>query len=245
MNDLFEGHSIEPLARFGFTHSFWSINIDIIYYTWIALGILFALAFLFQYSLKKKKPLVSFSFISYVSMFRDLCFQSLGHHSMLFCSFILTIFTFILFCNMASLLPFIEEPTSDINTTFALGITSFLFIQFNSIRLRGLWGYVKEFCSPFVFMAPLNIVGELASVLSMSMRLFGNIFGGMIISKLWLSAIGGRIALEIVGVFIGLNILIMLAFGIFESVIQAFVFSILSLTYLSLAVHTEHEGEAQ
>jgi F-type H+-transporting ATPase subunit a len=90
-------------------------------------------------------------------------------------------------------------------------------------------------------MLPLHVVGLLATIISVSFRLFGNIFGGVIISELYLKTIGGHPLWEILGIMTGFNIIIVLFFTVFEGLIQAFVFSMLSLTYLSLAVaHKEH-----
>jgi F-type H+-transporting ATPase subunit a len=74
----------------------------------------------------------------------------------------------------------------------------------------------------------------------MSFRLFGNIFGGATISNIYFGAIKGSFVLETLGLFSGINIIITLFFGLFEGFLQAFVFTMLSLTYLSIAMaHAE------
>ena len=128
----------------------------------------------------------------------------------------------------------LDEPTRDLNTTLALGIISFIYIQSVTIKTRGIGSYVKDFFQPFFVMLPLNVVGKLSSIISISFRLFGNIFGGAIITKLYFSTIRGSIILELLGILSGANFLIVAFFTLFEGLLQAFVFAMLTLTYLSI-----------
>ena len=153
--------------------------------------------------------------------------------------FITTLFCSILACNLISIIPFIHEPTTDLNTTLALGLAAFIYTQAAAIQKLGMRGYIKSYFSPFFLMFPLNVVGKLSSVVSISFRLFGNIFGGSIISSIYFGAIQGNIVLEIIGLMTGINILISVFFGIFEGFLQAFVFAMLALTYLSIALQEE------
>jgi F-type H+-transporting ATPase subunit a len=134
-----------------------------------------------------------------------------------------------------------EEPTKDISTTLALGIISFIYVQTYTIKTQGFREYIKEFLVPFFLMAPLHIIGKLATIVSISFRLFGNIFGGSIISKLYLNLLQKSIFLELAGIVTGLNLLVISFFGIFEAFLQAFVFTMLTLTYLALG--SQHDEE--
>lgn len=178
-----------------------------------------------------------------VDNFRVLTIQSLGRFMYGHFMFITALFIFILTCNIISIIPWLEhEPTSDINTTLSLGIISFFYTQINGIREHGFFGYLKEYIEPAFVMAPIHVIGKLASIVSISCRLFGNIFGGSIIMKLYFGSISQSVIMQIVGLAIGLNFLIIFFFGLFEGFLQAFVFTMLSLTYLSLAVaHEETE----
>lgn len=94
-------------------------------------------------------------------------------------------------------------------------------------------------------MLPLNLIGKFATIISMSFRLFGNIFGGATIASIYFRLIYGSPAWEAIGSFSGINLIIMLFFGLFEGLIQAFVFAMLSLTYLATAIahdDTEQQG---
>lgn len=220
-------------------HPFFAIQKDTIIATWITLGIITVLLLVARYLLSRKGSLGHFMVINTVQFFVDLVQQSLPNFSFDHFVFITTAFCFVLMCNVVSIVPYMHEPTTDLNTTLALGITAFLYTQWAAIRSLGLWHYIKGYFSPFFIMLPLNIVGKLATVVSISFRLFGNIFGGSIISTFYFQAIQGTFILEMLGLLSGMNLLMMLFFGIFEGCLQAFVFSMLSLTYLSLAIQGE------
>jgi F-type H+-transporting ATPase subunit a len=224
---------------FGTSHRFFYITKSTVMYTWITLFLLAIILFIGRYCLIKKESIGRFITISFVQFFIDLINQTLPTFSFGHFTFITTTFCFVLACNVISIIPWMEEPTTDLNTTLALGLTAFFYTQWASIRTIGLWHYIKEYFSPFFVMFPLHVVGKLATIISISFRLFGNIFGGSIISSIWFSSIKGNFVLEIVGLATGINLLIVSFFGIFEGFLQAFVFGMLSLTYLSLALQQE------
>ena len=179
-----------------------------------------------------------------IKSFMDLCTQTLGNkfHYGHF-SFITALFIFILYCNIIGVVPFFEEPTSDLNTTLALGITSFIYITFYAIKKHGFKNYIGEYFEPFFLMFPLNVVGKLASIISISFRLFGNLLGGAVITKILTSSVGYLPSswlfmwIPIIGAQVSIGAY--LFFGIFEGFIQAFVFAMLSLTYLSTEIAQE------
>ncbi len=219
-------------------HPFLRINKSTIIYTWITLGLIALLLILCRYFLRKKHSVGRFLTLSFVQFFIDLIGQtstfSFGNFV-----FITTTFCFVLACNIVSVIPWMEEPTTDLNTTLALGLVSFFYTQIAAIKVHGLWNYLKGFFSPVFLMFPLNVIGKLGAVVSISFRLFGNIFGGSIISTIYFSAIKGKLFWEILGLATGVNLLIVLFFGVFEGCLQAFVFAMLSQTYLSIAISQE------
>ena len=224
---------------FGVDHPFLRINKATIIYTWITLDIITLFLVAGRSFLSRKKGVGTFIILKFISFFVDLIKQSLPVFSMRHFVFITTTFCFVFACNAVALIPWMEEPTIDLNTTLAFGLIAFLYAQWTSITTGGLWAYIKGYFSPFFIMFPLNVVGRLATIVSISFRLFGNIFGGSIISGIYLHAIQGHFLWEIVGIISGMNILITLFFGLFEGFLQAFVFGMLSLTYLSLALQGE------
>jgi F-type H+-transporting ATPase subunit a len=210
-----------------------NVNSEIVMHTWIIM-ILLALALACVNFLLQHTTIGRFILLRFVSFFIDLTKQSLGSFVFSHCVFAASLFIFIALCNTASIIPWLDEPTRDLNTALALGIISFIYVQSTMIKTRGIRSYVKDFFQPFFVMLPLNIVGKLSSIVSISFRLFGNIFGGAIITKLYFSAIRGSIILELLGIASGMNFLIVAFFTLFEGLLQAFVFAMLTLTYLSI-----------
>lgn len=243
--DFLSARHWHPFAAWGYTSPYLLINLETVLYTWYVLLALFLILFPLRYILKHKRSVVRFIALSYVKNFIDLIQQALGPlTSFQHISFVISLFTFILICNLAPLIPGLTEPTKDINTTLALGIISFLYTHGNSLYTHGIVEYLKEYMRPFFVMFPLHVAGQLATVVSLALRLFGNIFGGFTISHLWSSMIQQSLIAQLAGLFTGINLLIVGFFVIFEGFLQAFVFSILSLTYLSLALSPEgHDTE--
>jgi len=173
-----------------------------------------------------------------VETFRGLCEQTMGARGRRYVPFIGTMFLFLWSCNMMGLVPFpglrlgglripeFEEPTRNIATPAAMGLLMFLVAHGSGIRVKGAWGYLKGYFQPIFIMAPLNLVGKFAALISISVRLFGNIFGGSVILLL----ISGYAAYILVPV--GLKFF----FGIFVGSVQAFVFTMLTLTYIAVEV---------
>lgn len=126
------------------------------------------------------------------------------------------------------ILPSAEEPTGNVSTTLALALLFVLLIGHGStIRYRGVWGYIKDYFSPGgaigLVMFPLNVIGKIAENISISFRLFGNIFGGAVI----LSVVTGLIH------YLVMPPLLYAFFGVFVGTVQAFVFTMLSMTYIA------------
>jgi F-type H+-transporting ATPase subunit a len=224
---------------FNSQHPFFTVSAHTVTNTWIVLGMILLLALATRWVLAQN-GIPRYLYLSFTRFFLDLYNQSFTSFSMTHFSFIASLFVFIFLCNIISVIPWTEEPTTDLNTTLALGIIAFIYTQIAGIKAEGLWSYIKSYFSPFFIMMPLNVVGKLASIVSISFRLFGNIFGGAIISKLWIQkAISGSLLLELFGILSGINLGLTLFFGVFEGFLQAFVFTMLTLTYLSLAVQGE------
>ena len=139
---------------------------------------------------------------------------------------ICSLFMFVLLANWLGIIPKFSEPTKDLNTPLGLGIMGFLIAHHSGIKTKGFKAYVKEYFEPIFFMAPLNVIGEVAKVVSISFRLFGNIMGGAIII-LVVSHLIYSVALPPV---------LICFFSLFIGTIQAFVFTMLTLVYISVQV---------
>ncbi len=251
-----------PFKHIGIIHSALGINVPTILNTWAALaalGVAIGVAryFLRYHSTREDAPDLSthayatYIIKAYIKSFMNLVEQTAGTFVYRYFIFIASLFTFILFCNWIALLPFAEEPTQDINTTLALGLTAFFYIQKEVIRLRGLATYLKEYFLSVETFFPLNIIvglaafplkvlEEVSSVVSLSFRLFGNIFGGATIISLFHEMLNNSLLYHTAATVSGLHIVLALFFVLFEGGLQAFVFSILTLTNITMA--TSEEG---
>jgi F-type H+-transporting ATPase subunit a len=137
---------------------------------------------------------------------------------------ICALFIFLLISNWLGILPHLEEPTRDLNTPLSLGILGFVIAHYVGIKEKGFKVYIKSYFDPVFFLMPLNVIGELAKIVSISFRLFGNIMGGAIII-LVVSYLTFSILLPpFLNVF----------FGLFVGTIQAFVFTMLTVVYISV-----------
>ena len=145
-----------------------------------------------------------------------------GKYFPLICS----LFMFLLLSNWLGIIPRLHEPTKDLNTPLGLGIMGFFIAHYSGIKAKGFKNYAKEYCEPIFFMIPLNIISELAKVISISFRLFGNIMGGAIIIL-----VVSHLVYSLV-----LPPLLICFFGLFIGTIQAFVFTMLTLVYISVQV---------
>ncbi len=140
------------------------------------------------------------------------------------------VFLFILLANYSGLFG-LRQPTADLAVTGALAMMSFVLIHFRGIRMQKR-GYIKEYFSPHPVFFPINLVGEISKPVSLAFRLFGNILGGVIIMGLIYGML--PLALRIV-----LPDLLHAYFDVFAGSLQAFIFTILSMTFIAQKSTTE------
>lgn len=161
----------------------------------------------------------------------------IGHGSSKYTPLLCTFFLYIFACNIIGLVPGFTPPTSDFDITLALGTVSFLAFNYYGLRAQGI-GYLKHFAGPIwwlaVLMIPLEVIGTLVRPFSLGLRLFGNLFGDHLVLEIFteLTKVAVPVAFYMLGTLV--------------SVIQAFVFTLLSMIYVALAVahHEEGHGEA-
>ncbi|MBN2794353.1 MAG: F0F1 ATP synthase subunit A [Clostridia bacterium] len=143
-----------------------------------------------------------------------------------FAPYVGTILLLIAFSNISGLLG-LRPPTADLSTTLGLALMTFVIIHFTGIKSKGIGGYLKGFLDPMPFLLPLNIMGELATPISLSFRLFGNIVGGLIIMTLVYNALGSLAVL--------VPAVLHAYFDLFAGLLQSFIFAMLTMVFVSLA----------
>ncbi len=162
------------------------------------------------------------------SLLEDVIGHGMGRP---FLPFIGALAVFIFVCNIFGLFFFLQPPTANPSTTFALSITAFLFYNVVGIRKQGLFRYLKHFAGPVVFLAPImvpiEVISHLARVLSLALRLFGNIFGEHTATGLFMALVPFVVPWP------------MMALGIFGALLQAFIFIMLTMAYIQGAVAVE------
>ena len=151
------------------------------------------------------------------------------------------IFLYIFVSNMLGVLPGFSPPTDHVNTNLGMALTVFLVYNISGIRRQGLGPYLKHLMGPVLLLAPLmflvEAIGHIVRPLSLSIRLYGNMFGDHLVLDIFMNRLP-----ELVGAVMGWVLpVIFLGLGIFVSLIQAFVFSLLSVLYIALAV--EHSDD--
>ena len=204
-----------------------AFNTETILMTWVVIAFLV----LFGFLATRKIAFVPnpFQVVGelFVSTFYDLTKDALDEKmAKKYFPLICSLFMFLLVSNWLGIIPKLSEPTKDLNTPLGLGVMGFIIAHFAGIKAKGFKEYSKEYFQPMFFMAPLNIIGELAKVVSISFRLFGNIIGGAIIILVVSHLIYSLV----------LPPLLICFFSLFIGTIQAFVFTMLTLVYISVQV---------
>ncbi len=204
-----------------------AFNLEVILMTWIVIGILL----FFGYAASRKRALlpgpVQVLGELFVSTLYQLTEDALDKEmAKKYGPLTIALFLFLLLSNWIGLIPHLEEPTKDLNTPLSLGLMGFCIAHYAGIRSKGLKQYLKEYCEPIFFMAPLNIIGEFAKIISISFRLFGNIMGGSIII----------LVVSYLTYSIVLPPFLYAFFGLFVGTVQAFVFTMLTVVYISVQV---------
>lgn len=156
----------------------------------------------------------------------------IGHGFQRFQAFATCIFLFVLVCNLLGLIPGLKSPTQAVVVPFGLAVTTFLYYNFHGVRVQGPIGYLKHFAGPVWWIAwllfPIEIISHVARMMSLTIRLWANMFAGDLVTLVFFSLI----PIGIPAIFLGMHL------GV--SVIQAFVFMLLAMIYLGQAVAHEH-----
>lgn len=205
-------------------------------FSWVATLVILVLAVLARKSLSLVPRGVQNLVEVIMEFFLDLVDTNIGHLGRKFFPFIATIGIYILVCNLLGLIPGFEAPTSNLNTNAALALPVFFATHIYGIKEHG-FGYIKHFVGPMrslpalplmILMFVIEVIGHIARPLTLSVRLFGNM-----VAKHKIIVILGLLSPAVVPTAI-------LGLGVLVSVIQAFVFVLLTTLYLAGSVEHAH-----
>ncbi len=201
-------------------------------YSWFAILLLIIFAVLATRSIALVPAGGQNFFEIVISGMEEFMVDITGEEGRKFFPFVATIFIYIAFCNLMGLVPGFYPPTASINTTVACAIPVFLFTHFIGIKYHGI-KYIKHFLGPVWWLIPIilpiEIIGHLARVMSLSFRLFGNITGHELVLAILFMLAGAFFAP-----------LPIMAMGVFVAFVQAFVFFLLSIMYFAGSMDEAH-----
>lgn len=145
-------------------------------------------------------------------------------------AFVGSIFLFIAIANLLTIIPGYRPPTGSLSTTAALAICVFLAVPLYGIQRQGLLDYLKQYTRPSLFMLPFNLIGEVSRTIALAVRLFGNMMSGTVVVAVLISITPFLfpIVLQLLGLLTGM--------------IQAYIFAILAMVYISSAL-VAHKGK--
>ena len=216
-----------------------SINLDVVWSSIIAAVIVLAVGFAVRARVTKGVPgKLQLAYETIVEQIRDVTDSAIGPKGRKFVPLALMLFLFILICNWIEVLPntgteWLPAPTGDVNLPLAMALLVIVWVHIESIKARGMRGYLSHYAQPYKALIPINVIEEITKPITLTFRLFGNIFSGglmvLVMVKLlpWPGALVGQLVWKPFDMAIGL--------------IQAFIFALLTILYFGMAMrHDEH-----
>jgi F-type H+-transporting ATPase subunit a len=201
-------------------------------YSWVVMAMMIIAGALMAKTIRMVPAMPQNVLETIISNIEEFTVQTAGEEGRFFFPLAATLFLYILISNLTGLVPGFYPPTAELPTTLGLALIVFFFTHYVGVRKAGM-SYFKHFLGPIWWMgpliAPIEIIGHFARVLSLSFRLFGNMMGKEFVLFILFMLAGAFFAP-----------LPMLMLGVFVSLIQAFIFYLLSIMYFSLAMEDGH-----
>ncbi|MBE0597662.1 MAG: F0F1 ATP synthase subunit A [Desulfuromonadales bacterium] len=200
-------------------------------YTWFVMLVLILLAFAASRSLKMVPSGLQNFMEVVITGLENLIEETMGHKGKTYFPLIATFALFILVSNLIALIPGFYPPTANLNTNVALALTVFVMTHVVGVKEHGL-AYLKHFMGPILVLAPLifiiELIGHLARPVSLSLRLFGNMYGHEIVLMIFLALVPFLLPVP------------MMLMGVLIAFIQTFVFTLLAMIYIGGALEDAH-----
>jgi F-type H+-transporting ATPase subunit a len=201
-------------------------------YAWLIMALLVGLGLLASRHITLVPKGAQNVFEMVISALEEFMVEVTGEEGRAFFPFICTLFLFILTCNLIGLIPGFYSPTANINTPLSMALCTFVFTHYLGVKYHGV-KYIKHFLGPIPALAPLffpiEVVGHCARVLSLTLRLFGNIMGEDLVLAILLFLAGKFLAP-----------LPMMFLAVFTSAVQAFIFTLLAMMYFAGSMEHAH-----
>jgi F-type H+-transporting ATPase subunit a len=217
-----------------------SIELDIVWSTLIAGAIIVILGLLTARKASSGVPgKLQLFFETVVDQVNQLVESTVGPAGKRIVPLAVALFLFILTANWLEVIPssprggteYLPSPTGNVNLTYALAVVVIVVVHVASIRARGIRGYVKHYFQPFPFFFPINVIEEVTKPITLALRLFGNLFAG----TLMLLLIAALLPVYIVP----FGDVLWKLFDMFIGLIQAFIFSLLTIVYYGMATSVD------
>ena len=222
-------HGVFPYEFFGQTVWITTTHICVL----IVMLVMIGFAFAANRAMKRSTDLPS-GFQNVVELVVELLDgmvgSTMGKNAPGFLNYIGTLFIFILLSNISGLFG-LRPPTADYGVTLPLGLITFTLIHFNKFKYQKVSGVIKGLCDPWPIWAPINMIGDVAVPISLSLRLFANVLSGTVMMALVYGLLS-KIAIVWPAV-------LHVYFDLFSGAIQTYVFCMLTMTYVSDAMTTE------
>lgn len=208
--------------------------------SWVIIALIVAVCYWLTKDLKPvpetKKQIVAEKL---VSMVYDLTDSTMGKKWRNFAPYVAALFAYSFVSSMSGLTG-VRAPTSDLSIILAMALVTFTMIQVTGIKAKGFWGHFKK------FLNPLNLISEIATPVSMTFRHFGNIAAGVVITTLLYAALAyfSTVILNLIPISfiqqipvlqVGLPAFLSIYFDVFTSFLQAYIFIMLTMVYVSMA----------
>ena len=217
--------------------------------TWIVMALIVGLCLFLTHGMQvhaRTKRQVVAEYL--VGMVRNMVKNNMGERFMHYVPFIGALFSLAMLSSLISMVGMFS-PTGDLSTCVGWAVLVFVVITYYKIRTQHIGGYLKGFTQPVFIMTPLNMISEVATPISMAFRLFGNIASGSVVTLLLyggLAALSSGIlglipgvvgeVLSLIPIFqLGIPAILSIYFDLFTSVLQAFIFCMLTMMYIKLA----------
>lgn len=217
--------------------------------TWIVMALIVGLCLFLTHGMQvhaRTKRQVVAEYL--VGMVRNMVKNNMGERFMQYVPFIGALFSLAMLSSLISMVGMFS-PTGDLSTCVGWALLVFVVITYYKIRTQHIGGYLKGFTQPVFIMTPLNMISEVATPISMAFRLFGNIASGSVVTLLLygglaalssgiLGLIPGAVGevLSMIPIFqLGIPAILSIYFDLFTSVLQAFIFCMLTMMYIKLA----------